>query len=68
LNLFRAADVPNFAEMDATLGWSAVAQGGVEVNFVPGDHVSMFKKPFNRSLAQRLQHELQESEAAAMYT
>lgn len=68
LNLFRAADVPNFAEMDATLGWSAIAQGGVEVNFVPGDHVSMFKRPYNRSLAQRLQQELQESEAAASYS
>lgn len=68
LSLFRAADVPNFAEMDATLGWSAVAQGGVEVNFVPGDHVSMFKKPYNRSLAQRLQQGLRESEAATLYS
>jgi thioesterase domain-containing protein len=66
LNLFRAADVPDFAEMDATLGWSEIAQGGVEVNFVPGDHVSMFKKPYNVSLAQRFQRELQASEAAAV--
>jgi amino acid adenylation domain-containing protein len=65
LNLFRAADVPNFAEMDATLGWSQIALGGVEVNFVPGDHVSMFKAPYVRSLAQRVQQELQESESAA---
>jgi amino acid adenylation domain-containing protein len=64
LNLFRAADVPDFAEMDATLGWSVIAEGGVDVNFVPGDHVSMFKKPYNVSLAQRLQRELQASEAA----
>jgi amino acid adenylation domain-containing protein len=64
LNLFRAADVPDFAEMDATLGWSEIAQGGVDVNFVPGDHVSMFKKPYSVSLAQRLQRELQASEAA----
>jgi amino acid adenylation domain-containing protein len=67
LNLFRAADVPNFAEMDATLGWSAVAEGGVEVNFVPGDHVSMFKKPNNLSLAERLQQQLQSSEAARVH-
>jgi len=63
LNLFRAADVPNFAEIDATLGWSMIAQGGVEVNFVPGDHVSMFQKPHVESLAQRLQLELRKSEA-----
>lgn len=67
LNLFRAADVPNFAEMDPTLGWSTIAHGGVEVNFVPGDHVSMFKKPHNASLAHRLQQELQKSEAAAVH-
>ncbi len=67
LNLFRAADVPDFAEMDATLGWRDIAQGGVDVNFVPGDHVSMFKKPYNVSLAQRLQRELQASEAAISF-
>ena len=64
LNLYRAADVPDLFEMDATLGWSTVAQGGVEVNFVPGDHVSMFKKPNIHSLARRLQQELQTSEKA----
>ena len=66
LNLFRAADVPNFTELDATLGWGEIAQGGVEVNFVTGDHVSMFMKPYNLSLAQRLQRELQESDAVPM--
>jgi thioesterase domain-containing protein len=66
LNLFRAADVPNFAD-DDTLGWSAIARDGVEVNFVPGDHVSMFKKPHIASLANRLQEELQKSEAAAVH-
>ena len=62
LTLFRAADVPNFSEIDATLGWAAIAQGGVKVDFVPGDHVSMFMKPYSLSLATRLQQELQESE------
>jgi amino acid adenylation domain-containing protein len=67
LNLFRAADVPNFAEMDPTLGWSTIAREGVEVNFVPGDHVSMFKKPHIASLAYRLQQELQKSEGRAVH-
>jgi amino acid adenylation domain-containing protein len=66
LNLFRAADVPNFVEIDTTLGWGTIAQGGVEVNFIPGDHVSMFKKPNNASLAQRLQQELKKSETGAI--
>jgi thioesterase domain-containing protein len=63
LNLFRAADVPNFSGMDETLGWSEIATEGVQVSFVPGDHVSMFKKPHVASLAQRLQSELQKSES-----
>jgi amino acid adenylation domain-containing protein len=67
LNLYRAADVPDLFEMDATLGWSTIAQGGVEVNFVPGDHVSMFKKPHIASLARRLQQELQTSETATSH-
>ena len=66
LNLFRAADIPNFTEIDETLGWSSIAQEGVKVNFVPGDHVSMFKKPYNFGLAKRLQQELQESESLSM--
>jgi amino acid adenylation domain-containing protein len=62
LNLFRASDVPDLSEVDTTLGWSSIAQGGVVVNFVPGDHVSMFKKPHVDSLAHRLQQEIRKSE------
>ena len=62
LILFRASDVPIFTDMDATLGWGTIAEGGVKVDFVPGDHVSMFLKPNVASLAQRLQRELRRSE------
>jgi amino acid adenylation domain-containing protein len=62
LNLFRASDVPDLSEVDTTLGWSTIAQGGVQVNFVPGDHVSMFKKPHVESLARRLQQEIAKAE------
>jgi amino acid adenylation domain-containing protein len=68
LSLFRAADVPSYEEIDLTLGWTTIALGGVKVDFVPGDHVSMFKKPNNRYLAQRLQQELHEYEANAVHT
>jgi amino acid adenylation domain-containing protein len=68
LNLFRAADIPNFTEIDSTLGWSTIAVEGVKVNFVPGDHVSMFKKPHNEGLAQRLQQDLQEFDAMSRFS
>jgi amino acid adenylation domain-containing protein len=66
LSLYRASDVPDLAESDKTLGWSTIAQGGVKVSFVSGDHESMFKKPNSASLASCLQRELRESDAAAL--
>ena len=68
LNLFRAADIPSFTETDPTLGWSAVADEGVKVNFVPGDHISMFKRPHNDGLAKKLQEDLQEFDASSLYS
>ena len=68
LNLYRAMDVPDLPEIDSTLGWGMIAQGGVAVDFVPGDHVSMFKKPHITSLAHRLQQEMQQYEASAAHS
>jgi amino acid adenylation domain-containing protein len=67
LTLYRAADVPGFNGMDQTLGWGSIAIEGVDVEFVPGDHVSMFKKPHVASLAYRLQSELQRAENHAVH-
>jgi thioesterase domain-containing protein len=67
LTLYRAADVPGFSGMDQTLGWGSIATEGVDVEFVPGDHVSMFKKPHVASLAYRLQSELQRAESHAIH-
>jgi amino acid adenylation domain-containing protein len=64
LNLYRAQDVPDRMESDSTLGWGSVAGEGVKVDFVPGDHVSMFKMPNVANLAGRLQREMQNCEAA----
>ena len=67
LTLYRAADVPGFHGMDDTLGWGTIAAEGVNVEFVPGDHVSMFKKPHVVSLAYRLQSELQKAESQTVH-
>jgi len=64
LNLYRAADVPDRTEADATLGWSVVARDGVDVQFVSGDHLSMFRKPYVDSLAGLLQREMRRHETA----
>lgn len=67
LILYRAADVPGFFGSDQTLGWGTIATEGVDVEFVPGDHVSMFKKPHVASLAYRLQTELQRAESHVVH-
>jgi amino acid adenylation domain-containing protein len=60
--LFRATDVPQLPESDETLGWKEIADDGVEVVFVPGDHESMFRKPHVESFSRRLCQVLQLAE------
>jgi thioesterase domain-containing protein/acyl carrier protein len=43
---------------DATLGWGALAQGGVESHTAPGNHYSMMREPHVRELAHFLKHSL----------
>jgi thioesterase domain-containing protein len=42
VTLFRTLDQDSAYEVDQDLGWSAVAQGGVEVHCVPGIHATIF--------------------------
>jgi len=39
---------------DRRLGWKAVAEGGVEVHRITGDHLSMMREPLIQGLAQEL--------------
>jgi thioesterase domain-containing protein len=50
LTLFAAGEPAE----DPTLGWGALAQGGVEVHRVPGHHYTMLRPPHARELAARL--------------
>jgi amino acid adenylation domain-containing protein len=42
ITLFRSLNQPIDFEVQADLGWSSVAQGGVEVHEVPGSHITLF--------------------------
>ena len=57
--LFRALDVPRLPEIDETLGWKEIVDGGVEVVFLEGDHESMFHDPHVDLLSRRLRQALQ---------
>ncbi len=40
--------------VDPTLGWGAVAEGGVKVAFTPGDHFSLLRPPHVQTLVERI--------------
>ena len=50
VNLIRAADNPIRVE-DDRLGWGALAEGGVNLKFVPGGHTTMLRAPCVAGLA-----------------
>lgn len=53
LELFRA-ESGSGSMTDPTAGWSGLAQEGVEVQVLPGDHYSLLKAPHVEELAARL--------------
>jgi thioesterase domain-containing protein len=52
VTLFRARIRPDFEAYDYELGWKQLAQGGVEVHEVPGDHHTMSQEPNVAVLAE----------------
>jgi hypothetical protein len=42
ITLFRSLNQPIDFEVQADLGWSTLALGGVEVHDVPGNHTALF--------------------------
>jgi amino acid adenylation domain-containing protein len=69
LVLFRAAEKVDGEPADATLGWSRLARGSLEVEEVTGNHFTMLDEPHVSLLAERLRVHLaranQEGAAAA---
>jgi oxalate---CoA ligase len=54
LVLFRATIQSVQADPDPQMGWGKLAEGGLEIHEVPGDHVSLLVEPNVRLLAQQL--------------
>ena len=66
LMLFRAETQPqtlSHLAMDLTLGWGELAEGGVRVRVVPGDHHTMITEPLVSHLAKSLSNELDAAQA-----
>jgi thioesterase domain-containing protein/acyl carrier protein len=54
VTLFKASDDLSGNLLDTTLGWSDWAEGGVDVQLVPGNHATMVYKPNVEILAEKL--------------
>jgi len=54
ITLFRTTKLFGKAEQDSTLGWSELAAERVEVHQVPGNHLTMLRKPHVQVLAKQL--------------
>jgi amino acid adenylation domain-containing protein len=62
VSLFRAS-VQRDPRLPRDLGWESVAEGGVEVYELPGDHNLIFQEPNVRVLAEQLRMRLQRPDA-----
>ncbi|MDV2993142.1 MAG: hypothetical protein N4J56_002796 [Chroococcidiopsis sp. SAG 2025] len=51
ITVFKAGETPPGHQVDAKLGWSRIAQAGVEVFEIPGNHTSIMASPL---LAEKL--------------
>ncbi|HEY9671674.1 MAG TPA: amino acid adenylation domain-containing protein [Waterburya sp.] len=54
ITVLRTSTHSSTAQQDPTLGWSKLAGGGVDVQWVPGNHLTMLKKPYVQTLAEQL--------------
>jgi thioesterase domain-containing protein len=54
ITVLRTSTESSTVQPDPTLGWSKLAGGGVDVQWVPGNHLTMLKKPHVQALAEQL--------------
>jgi amino acid adenylation domain-containing protein len=61
VTLFRIRRMPLFRAMVYDFGWGQFAQGGVDVQIVPGAHYNILEEPHVLGLAQKLSESLQKA-------
>ncbi|MBD6620400.1 amino acid adenylation domain-containing protein [Komarekiella sp. 'clone 1'] len=54
INLFRTKVQLNIAEGETSMGWDQLAMGGTEIHHIPGNHLTMLRKPHIQILAAQL--------------
>ena len=61
ITLFRTSEQVNTADHDPTLGWSELTMQGVDVHVVPGNHLTMLRKPNVQVLTKQLRQCLEKA-------
>jgi thioesterase domain-containing protein len=64
ITILRTSIESSIAHQDPTLGWSKVAGGGVDVHWIPGNHLTMLKKPHVQVLAEQLRMCVEKAKAS----
>ncbi|MCC5658518.1 amino acid adenylation domain-containing protein [Nostoc sp. XA010] len=54
INLFRTKVQLNVADGEGSMGWDQLAVGGTEIHHIPGNHLTMLRKPHIQVLAAQL--------------
>lgn len=54
ITLLRTAVQSNIAEQDSSMGWNQLAVGGTEIYTIPGNHLTMLRKPHVQVVAAQL--------------
>ena len=54
ITVFRVQRQPRQRIRDSQLGWGKLAKGGVDVHFIPGNHLNVLNEPQVQGLAAEL--------------
>jgi amino acid adenylation domain-containing protein len=54
ITLFRTNAQSSAAKEDPSMGWDKLAAGGTEIHMIPGNHLTMLRKPHIEVLAEQL--------------
>jgi acyl transferase domain-containing protein/thioesterase domain-containing protein/SAM-dependent methyltransferase len=61
VTLYKATKLEGRAGQDPTMGWGALAAGGVRVRPMPGEHLTMIRRPHVAALAAAMRADLDEA-------
>ncbi|NEQ24194.1 MAG: hypothetical protein F6K28_34745 [Microcoleus sp. SIO2G3] len=66
ITLLRTSGESNTAHKDPNLGWSQLSRRKVEVYQVPGNHLTLLKKPHVQVLAEQLRQCIEKAQATVL--